>query len=610
VPTVARSAADRFRTLWHQLPYVPRAFRLVWEPSRGLTITWLALVVVQGVLPAVSIVFTKQLVDAVVRVLQSQGAWADVRAFLIPAVLVGTALLAQDLASAVSRYIRTAQSQTTAQHIDLLVHRKAVSVDLAFYDSAEYYDRLHRARSEAASTPFELLGSIGRLLQSGITLVATAAVLVVYAWWLPFVVFISTLPGLVVALRYIFAEHELTQRQTTDTRLTWYYDDLLTGTSSAAEVRLFGIGEHYVAQYQRLKTALRRDRLKLVRGNVIAEGLSSMFAMVLMVGTLVWFAIRAMAGRYTLGDLALLYQAYGTGQSLLGSLHGNIGAVYRNMLYLNNLFEYLDMKSSLRTLPQPVVAPRTLEKGIQFENVTFGYPGSPRIALQRFNLTIGAGDAVAIVGENGAGKSTLTKLLCRFYDPQEGRITIDGVDLRDYSIESLREMFSVLFQDPVYYYESVTSNVTVSTAHAVADVASVRRAVHEAGAEAIVARLPQGYDTILGRMFPNGTQLSTGEWQRVALARAYLRQAPILILDEPTSAMDPWSEAEWLRQLRELERGRTTIIVSHRFSVAMHATRIHVMHHGGIIEAGTHDELLARRGKYAAGWETLLAETR
>jgi len=343
---------------------------------------------------------------------------------------------------------------------------------------------------------------------------------------------------------------------------------------------------------------MRRSVVSEVGGVVIAIGL--------MAATMAWMVAGALHGRYTLGDLALIYQAYGTGQTLLGNFQSSVGAVYRHVLYLGNLFEYLDMESSLKPASVLRPAPATCDGGIVFHDVTFAYPGSSRIALRRFNLTIGAGDAVAIVGENGAGKSTLSKLLCRFYDPQEGRITIDGVDIRDYPPAALREMFSVLFQQPVSYHESVSANIAVSSAHTVRDQDEIRRAARAAGAEGIIARLPSGYETVLGRMFKQGTELSTGEWQRIGLARAYLRQAPILILDEPTSAMDPWSEAEWLRQLRELERGRTTIIISHRFSIATHAARIHVMDAGAIVESGTHDELLARGGKYAAAWQTLM----
>jgi ATP-binding cassette subfamily B protein len=284
------------------------------------------------------------------------------------------------------------------------------------------------------------------------------------------------------------------------------------------------------------------------------------------------------------------------------SLLGNLGQIYSNSLFLANLFEFLALKPLVVDPPDPVPAPAALREGIHFQQITFRYPGSERLALRHFELTIPAGRTVAIVGANGAGKSTLIKLLCRFYDPESGHITIDGIDVRDLSIRDLRRLITVLFQMPVSYQATAAENIALGDISAAPRAARIEAAARGAGAHEIIARLPRGYDTLLGKAFADGAELSGGEWQRLALARAFLRQTQIVILDEPTSFMDSWAEAEWLQRFRQLVDGRTAIIITHRFTTAMRADMIHVMQEGQIVESGTHDELLDLDGLYAQSW--------
>jgi ATP-binding cassette, subfamily B, bacterial len=317
---------------------------------------------------------------------------------------------------------------------------------------------------------------------------------------------------------------------------------------------------------------------------------------------LAWMGWRAATGAVTLGDLALFYQAFQQGLGLSRSLLDHAGQFYQNTLFLTNLFEFLAMKSTVVSPPDAIPTPVALNDGIRFRDVSFRYPGRDRCALRNCNLSIPAGRITTIVGPNGAGKSTLIKLLCRFYDPQEGVVELDGCDIRMMRMEDLRQRISVLFQHPMQYSATVAENIRWGDPSRDVNRAAVMAAAGQAGAERIIEKLPAGYESLLGVWFEEGTELSGGEWQRIALARAFLRASPIVVFDEPTSSMDPWAEAEWLTRFRELLRGRTAIVITHRFTTAMFADAIHVMDGGEIVESGTHVELLAKGGLYSKGW--------
>ena len=597
-----RTSSDRVNQVRTQLYYWPRTFGLVWSASQNWTIAWVVLLVVQGLLPVATVYLTRLLVNSLVAVIGAGISWKSIQTMLLPVALMAGVLLITEVLRSLIEWVRTAQSELVQDHISNLVHEKSVAVDLTFYESSEYYDHLNRARSDASGRSLALLENSGSLLQNSITLLAMAAILLPYGVWLPAFLLFSTLPAFYVMLRLNRHHHQWWQRTTTDRRWLQYYEVLLTNSAVAAELRLFNLGSYFQLAYQTLRQRLRTEHLKLVKAQSLGRLGAGVIALGISGVAVAWMARQALLGIITLGDLALFYQAFTQGQSLMRSLLGNLGEIYKNSLFISDLFEFLRLESKIVSPAKPLPTPLALKQGIRFGQVTFRYPGSERAVLADFNLTIPAGKIVAIVGDNGAGKSTLIKLLCRFYDPEAGSIELDGTNLRDFSVEELRSLITVLFQFPIPYYVTAAQNIALGDLAAAPSAAEIEAAARGAGVHETIERLPQGYDTLLGKWFPGGAELSGGEWQRLALARSFLRRAQIIILDEPTSAMDPWAEFEWLERFRTLANGRTALVITHRFTLAMRADIIHVMRNGQIVESGNHDELLAQGGLYAQSW--------
>jgi ATP-binding cassette subfamily B protein len=352
---------------------------------------------------------------------------------------------------------------------------------------------------------------------------------------------------------------------------------------------------------------LRGKRLHMAREQVIAQLAASVIALLAAGAAVGWMGWKLVLGLVTLGDLALFYQAFSRGQGLMRSLLENAGQVYANSLFLGDLFEFLSLNPQVTDPEKPMPVP-LLRQGIRLEKVTFTYPGRERPVLENMSLEIPAGQVAAIVGPNGVGKSTLIKLLCRLYDPDQGQIFVDEVDLRRFKLEDLRRRITVLFQEPVHYQESASENIRLSSLNTEKEEPLIRQAASAAGADEFISRLPEGYGNLLGRWFAGGVDLSVGEWQRVALARAFLRKAPLIILDEPTSALDPWTEADWMQRFRQLAAGQTALVITHRLTTAARADVIYVMQAGKIIESGTHRELVAAGGLYARSWKSQVGD--
>jgi ATP-binding cassette subfamily B protein len=581
---------------------MPRTLRLIWAAGRSWTVAWLLLLVVQGMLPAATIYLTRILVDSVVVIIADGGIGAGAeKAFLLGAFLAGLLVL-KEILDALSTWVRTAQAEYVQDYIADLIHERSMAVDLAYYEMAEYHDRLDQARNDAKNRPLALLENAGSLLQNSITLLALAAMLIPYAAWLPVMLLVSTLPAFYVILRFTSRYYVWWKRATAGRRRAYYYDSLLTQGAVAAEMRLFDLGAHFRTAYQSVRQHLRTEHLRLTQKQSLAQMGAGICAFIISGAVMLWMGWRMLQGLATLGDLTLLYQTFTQGQKLMTTLLTNLGQIYNNSLFLGNLYEFLDLKPSVLDPTEPVTAPYTLQEGIRLRQVTFRYPGSERAALEDFNLEVPAGQITVIMGPNGAGKSTLVKLLCRFYDVEAGQVELDGVDVRSFEVEKLRRMFTVMFQNPFGFYHTARENIAFGDIAAEPNMEAIETAARAAGTHEFIMRLPNGYETLLGKWFAGGAELSGGEWQRLALARAFLRQAPIMILDEPTSYLDSWAEMDWFDRLRALANGRTVILVTHRITIARYADMIHVMEQGQIVESGNHAELLAMNGRYAHSW--------
>ncbi len=599
-----------WRNVRRKLVYIGRALRIAWAAASRWTTAWGVLLLLQGIFPALTVYLTKVVVDAFT---EAVGGGIHMEN-LGPLVFAGGAMvlvlvLGQVVQQAII-WVRGAQAEHVTDYIKQLIHRKTAGVDLEFYDIPEYFDHMSRANEEADRRVLTILEGVGSILQNLITITAIAGLLLPYGWWVPLVLFGSTLPALRTLLVHQRIYHAWWRSTTQKRRWSRYYDAIITRRDSAQEVRLFGLSERFRNAYQDIRRWLRDSFIRLSRRQRVASLFASLWALVATGGIMVWMVVRAVRGLATFGDVALFYQAFNQGQGLMRALLSSVGTLYADALFLEHLFTFLELEPRVKTPEHPRPVPETLRRGITVENVTFRYPGSDHLALDGFDLFIPAGKTVAIVGKNGAGKSTLIKMLCRFYDPEAGSVRWDDVDIRDVDPRELWRRVTVLFQYPVNYSGTVRESIAYGNVEAPVTEERLARAVAAAGAQSVIEQLPKGLDTMLGKEFEGGVDLSGGEWQRIALARAFYREAPVVLLDEPTSFMDSWAEMQWLDRFRDLVAGRTALIVTHRFTTAMRADLIYVMDGGHVVEAGTHEELLAREGLYASSWQKQISAER
>ncbi len=578
---------------------IKRAIVLVWQSASGWTVIHVTLTTIESILPLALLYIIKLIVDNIAISLKIGDKTQIFGHILFLLFNAGLVMVLINVTAVISELASTTLSQRVTDHLQVTLYKKAIEIDLESYESPQHQDILERAKWEAPYRPTQMLNSLTSVGQSAISLLAIAGLLISLHWGLISVLLVASIPTMLVRFGQSKVLYKWRRRQTEIERKANYIGHLLLGDHPAKEIRLFNLGHLLIDRFYSLRQQLFKEKLAITTRQAITRLITQGFAGIAVLITYSFIIHQTIYGKFQLGDLVLYSQAFQRAQGALGSLISGLGQVNENNLFLADLFEFLALNPTISEPVDPKLVPRPMQEGIVFQDVSFQYQNSPRQAIKQVNLTIAPGEIIALVGENGSGKTTLVKLLSRLYDVTQGSITIDGVDLRHFSVKDLHRQISVIFQDYTRYHLTVEDNIWFGNIDLPPKSERITQAARHSGADSVIQSLPQGYDTLLGKWFKGGEELSGGQWQKIALARAFLRDAQLVVLDEPTSAMDAKAEAEVFQQFRELMRDRSALLITHRLSTVKMADRIYVMHQGEIVESGTHDQLMALRSIYA-----------
>ena len=590
---------------------LPPFLKLVWRTSPALTLSQSLLRVVRALLPVATLYVGKLIIDEVVLLVQAPHAAEDLRQWLASGLLdriagllvleFGLAVFSDVLGRAVS-LLDSLLSERFSNETSLRLMEHAATLDLEDFEDSELQDRLERARRQAAGRS-SLIGQLFSQAQDVVTVASFAAGLLIYAPWLIAFLAIALLPAFIGEAHFNAQSYSLNYARTPERRELDYVRQTGASAETAKEVKIFGLNAFLIERYRTLATSFfeanRRIALRRAGWGSLLSAIGTI-AYYVAYAYIVW---RTLHGDFSIGDLTFLAGSFRRLRNLLENLLLGFSQVAGQALYLDDLFSFFEIQPEIVPPPNPRPFPGPIQVGFAFENVGFRYPGAERWAVRGMTFELHAGEVLALVGENGAGKTTLVKLLARLYDPDEGRILLDGHDLREYDLFALRANIGVIFQDFVRYYFTAADNIAVGRIEARDDRARIVAAAERSLADEVIRKLPQGYDQILGKRFRTGIDLSGGEWQKIAIARAYMRDAQLLILDEPTAALDARSEFEVFKRFKELSKGKTAVLISHRFSSVRMADRIVVLMDGAVEAMGTHAELLERGGRYAELFE-------
>jgi ATP-binding cassette subfamily B protein len=595
---------ESFWTGWRErlsaLRNVPAVLKIVWDAGPTVVVFGLASRLLSSLLPVVLLWITKLIIDGIVHAVSTHQPvqphfWWLVAAEFSLAVLNSALIRATD-------YSDSLLADKYTRHVSIRVMNHAAGLDLLAYEDPVFYDRLERARVQATDR-LGMIQAIGRLIQQAITTLTLSVSIMLFSPWLMLLLVAGVLPAFLGESHFAFLGYAKNFRQTPIRRQLDYLRVLGGSKEAAKELKLFGLRDFLRERFARLSDAIYVENVALSRRKLIAGTLLSVVGTMGYYSAYVFVIWRTVNGALSIGTLTFLAGAIQQASSNIEQIFSTLTGIADQALFLTDLLAFFEMQATIRSKPNALPAPRPILLGFEFQNVSFQYPGSSRLVLNRLNFQLRPGERVALIGENGQGKTTIVKLITRLYDPSEGRILLDGIDLREYDLEDLHREMGVIFQDFMRYEMTARENIAVGRVEEINNLELLQGAARKSMADHIIGRLPERYEQMLGRRFDRGMDLSGGEWQKVALARAYLRDAQLLILDEPTAALDALSEFEVFRRFSELTAGKTALFISHRFSTVRMADRIVVLDNGRIVEEGSHDQLASLGGRYAEMFE-------
>jgi len=579
---------------------VPAVLKIVWDSGPGVVIFGLVSRLFSSLLPVVLLWITKLIVDRIVHAVSTHqpvqpGFWWLVATEFTLAVLNSILLRSID-------YSDSLLADKYTRHVSIRVMNHAASLDLIAYEDPVFYDRLERARVQATDR-LVMIQAIGRLVQQAITTITLSVSIMLFSPWLMLLLVAGVLPAFLGESHFAFLGYAKNFRQTPMRRQLDYLRVLGGSKEAAKELKLFGLKNFLSERFTRLSDEIYEQNIALNRRKLVAGAALSMIGTAGYYSAYVFVIWRTASGALSIGSMTFLTLAIQQASSNIEQIFSTIAGIGDQALFLTDLLAFFEMKPTIRSKPNALPAPRPIIRGVEFRNVSFSYPGNSRRVLDSINFHLHTGERLALIGENGQGKTTIVKLITRLYDPTEGQILLDGVDLREYDLEDLHREIGVIFQDFMRYEMTALENIAVGRVEEIGNLELLKSAAQKSMADLTIGRLPLGYNQMLGRRFDQGVDLSGGEWQKVALARAYLRDAQLLILDEPTAALDARTEFEVFHRFAELTTGKMALFISHRFSTVRSADRILVLANGRIAEEGTHDQLASLGGRYAEMFE-------